>query len=269
MTKAEWKEKAQQNELFVIKEYSEQIQECIDKTIILSSKPILKDIKPRFDFTAYYLTPIDSVSALLFARKEELKAKIAILNFASWVNPGGLYLDGAIAQEEALCQESFLYSILSSDKCMNEFYNPHRAGCKNQGAYSDASIYSPDIVFFRKNEKVVADVITIAAPNLSYYLKHDPTDFELRQKLEKAMESRINTVLSVAKQNEVDILILGAFGCGVFHNNPTFVATTFLNQLEKDFNMNFKKIYFAIPNAESSNYKAFLKVCQEVSKKRI
>ena len=269
MTKAEWKEKAKQNELFVVKTYPEQIQKSIDNTIILNNKPVLKNIKSRFESTEYCLTPMDSVSALIFVRKEEPKAKIAVLNFASWVNPGGSYLKGAIAQEEALCQESFLYSVLSSNKCMNEFYNPHRAGYKNQGAYSDASIYSPNIIFFRKDEEIIADVITIAAPNLSYYLKCNPTDLELRQKLKEAMKSRINTVLSVARQNEVDILILGAFGCGVFHNDPTFVATTFLNQLEKDFNMNFKKIYFAIPNAESSNYKAFLKVCQEVSKKWI
>lgn len=63
---------------------------------------------------------------------------VAVLNFASARNPGGGYLNGAQAQEEALCRGSALYACL---RRVPEFYAAHRAD--PSPFYSDRVIYVP------------------------------------------------------------------------------------------------------------------------------
>ena len=60
----------------------------------------------------------------------------------------------------------------------------------------------------------------------------------------------------MAAINRVDTLILGAFGCGVFGQDPIEVATIFKEYLGK-YPFVFDKVIFAIPNKESTNYLAF------------
>ena len=45
---------------------------------------------------------------------DEEKESICALNFASYKNPGGKFMDGSSAQEECLCHESILYEVLSA-----------------------------------------------------------------------------------------------------------------------------------------------------------
>ena len=53
------------------------------------------------------LEPLDSVSAIL-RMADNCVRPMAVLNFSSYKNPGGGFLNGSKAQEECLCQESFL-----------------------------------------------------------------------------------------------------------------------------------------------------------------
>ena len=66
-----------------------------------------------------------------------------------------------------------------------------------------------------------------------------------------ALKQRIRFVLDVAEYNNVDTLILGAFGCGVFSQYPRDVATIFNEELKTH---NFNKICFAIPIGHNDNY---------------
>ena len=77
--------------------------------------------------------------------------KPCILNFASYKNPGGMFLAGSSAQEECLCHASNLYNIL--EKFNKDYYIPHRQkGATNRALYSNQAIYSPDVVFeYEKN----------------------------------------------------------------------------------------------------------------------
>lgn len=49
---------------------------------------------------------LDSVSAIFEEHADN--QKMAVLNFASYKNPGGMFIKGSKAQEECLCHESFL-----------------------------------------------------------------------------------------------------------------------------------------------------------------
>ena len=85
----------------------------------------------------------DTVTALLDVSKEN-PVKVAILNFASYKNPGGGYLKGSFAQEEALCSESTLYPVLA--KFEQTYYDWNREHL-NHALYTNRALYSPSIVF--------------------------------------------------------------------------------------------------------------------------
>ena len=66
--------------------------------------------------------------------------------------------------------------------------------------------------------------------------------------------------MKIAAENKVDTLILGAFGCGVFKQDPEQVALIFDEFLSTDFENVFETVIFAIPDRNSKNYKAFERV---------
>lgn len=86
-------------------------------------------------------------------------------------------------------------------------------------------------------------IITVPAPNAGVI--KDRTDSRI------TMEQRVKRLLYVFKAHKHDTLVLGAFGCGVFKNNPYDVAIVFREQLESnEYRNSFKRIVFAITNAE-------------------
>lgn len=189
----------------------------------------------------------DAVSAIV----DEHHGKTAVLNFASYKNPGGMFLKGSCAQEESLCHESFLYNVLR--RFEQAYYVPNN-NTKNRAMYTNKALYSPDIVFYHDNHAVPCDVITCAAPNFSAGAKYANVTPEFNS---RCLRSRIQFVLDVAACNHVDTLILGAFGCGVFGQNPKEVAIIMHNLLPE---YPFKTVVFAIPDKNHANYKAFAEV---------
>ncbi|GAB2921079.1 TIGR02452 family protein [Streptomyces heilongjiangensis] len=164
-------------------------------------------------------------SSLQAARRLTGPAPVAVLNFASARNPGGGYLNGAQAQEEALCRASALYV------CVREargFYDHHRA--HRDPFYTDRVIHSPAVPVFRDDRGDLLTVpyragfLTSAAPNASVVRRTAP---ERAAELPRALAARAERVLETAVANGYRRLVLGAWGCGVFGNDPAHVATAF------------------------------------------
>ncbi|MEU6477488.1 TIGR02452 family protein [Streptomyces sp. NPDC047017] len=162
-------------------------------------------------------------SSLAAARR--LTGPVAVLNFASARNPGGGYLNGAQAQEEALCRASALYTCLLEAK---GFYDHHRA--HRDPFYSDRVIHSPAVPVFRDDrgelldEPYTAGFLTAAAPNAGVVLRDAP---ERAAGLPGALAVRAGRVLETAAAHGYRRLVLGAWGCGVFRNDPAQVAGAF------------------------------------------
>lgn len=203
----------------------------------------------------------DGSDELVFNQRYKGK-KICILNFASSKNPGGGFLSGSIAQEEALCQSSNLYSILKEHE---EFYEENRADI-DKSLYKDGIIYTKDCLFFRKKyenvEPEFADVITCPAPNRGAALlkgvKEDVIDM--------TMSRRIEQILKVAIANNVKILALGAFGCGVFRNNPEKVANIMRTIIFiRGYCDYFEEIIFPMNEVSGEKYKIFSKAFNRLS----
>ena len=202
-----------------------------------------------------------------FQRAMELHAetpgkKIAVLNFASATNPGGGVKTGASAQEESLCRCSTLYPTLDQTRMWDCYYTVNRAA--SDSLYTDACIYSPGVVICKSDDTipqrlsesnfVSVDVITCAAPNLRSLPVVD------EQKIEQLHLRRARHILHIAAANGADILILGAFGCGAFCNDPYTVAHAFRKALV-DYVKCFDRVDFAVYCREwdKENYTAFVK----------
>lgn len=173
--------------------------------------------------------------------------KVAALNFASYKNAGGMFLEGSSAQEESLCHHSTLFNVLQGYDSISDYYKYNRKHL-NRGLYTDACLYSPDIIFDNGDK---CDIITCAAPNLGPVLKYNNASSD---EIFTSIYNRCKFILDVAILNNVDSIILGAFGCGVFKNDPAIVASAFRNILyHHDYRFYFKNVIFAIPAGENYN----------------
>lgn len=149
----------------------------------------------------------------------------AVLNFASARNPGGGYLNGAQAQEEALCRGSALYTCVREAP---DFYAAHRA--EPSPFYSDRVVLSPGVPVFRDDRGTLLDVpyeagfLTAAAPNAGVIARQRPAE---TGRVAAALATRAERVLEVAAAGGHRRLVLGAWGCGVFRNEPAEVAGAF------------------------------------------
>jgi uncharacterized protein (TIGR02452 family) len=187
---------------------------------------------------------------------------VACLNFASAKHPGGGFLSGAQAQEEALARSSALYPCLLRAP---DYYEKNRAN--RSAIYLDLLIFSPLVPFFRDDSgalletPLMASVISAPAPNAGALAEREPGNMVL---LESALRRRADLVLQTAQSHAVDKLILGAWGCGVFRNDPRMVARVFsdLLYLPGAFDGAFAELVFAVYDrtAGEATYKAFAEI---------
>lgn len=211
----------------------------------ISSKEIQKTVK--------IITKHSSMDA---ARSYAGRGRTAVLNFASSTHPGGLVIKGASAQEECLCRVSTLYKCLTDKVPWAAFYNPHRA--QNNSLSNDDLIYTPDVTIFKTDDYELlpqpawcnVDVITCAAPNLRKKQISDDELYHIHYK-------RAIKILAAAFINGTKNIVLGAFGCGVFRNNPWVVAQAWKKATD-EFTEKFSFIEFAIYcGNDDTNYRVF------------
>ncbi|GGX30485.1 TIGR02452 family protein [Streptomyces chryseus] len=171
---------------------------------------------------------------------------VAVLNFASARNPGGGYLNGAQAQEEALCRASALYATLLRAP---GFYAHHRAD--RSPFYTDRVIHSPGVPVFRDDRGALlatpytVGFLTSPAPNAGVIRGREP---EREHRIPAALASRAERVLETAAARGYRRLVLGAWGCGVFMNDPVAVAGAFHAHLTGAgrFSRHFDEVVFGV-----------------------
>jgi uncharacterized protein (TIGR02452 family) len=183
-------------------------------------------------------------------------ADVLALNFASARNAGGGFLRGAKAQEEDLARCSALYPSLLTQP---DYYTANRA--ETTLLYTDHLIYSPGVPFFRDEQLGLLErsfpvsLITAPAPNAGEALRKDPS---LRSRIHEVLHARALKVLQVAAHRGHRTLVLGAWGCGVFRNDPVEVAEAFAAALSA-LPGAFERVVFAVyeRGGEGPNLRAF------------
>ena len=269
---------------------------CKNNTIVqtniknsISNQQIIleKDTVPDGSKIKRFETP----AKIIISRKRSLEAaqaydssnKICVMNFASATNPGGGVEKGSRAQEECLCRCSTLFPCLKDKTAWETYYKPHRI--MNNPVHNDDIIYTPKITVIKtdtsypklmsENKWYTVDIISCAAPNL----RENPTNtfndcdgdkqiFLSNEEQKNLHSKRDKRIFDVAVQNKVDVLILGAFGCGAFRNNPKVVSKVMIS-LAKEYQYAFKVIEFAIyckPHEDSRNYLEFIHESEKINK---
>jgi uncharacterized protein (TIGR02452 family) len=210
-----------------------------------SYRPVSADLPSRVEVTGE--------STLAAARRlvELAPDPVACLNFASARRPGGGYRSGAQAQEESLARSSALVACLERTEDYYRFHNIQR-----DARYSDRVIYSPAVPVFRNDDGTLLEqpyhvaFLTAAAPNVSAI-----NDQQHLAEVPAILRQRATAVLSVAHRHAHRRLVLGAWGCGVFGNDPSTVANVFAELLGRGgpFGGQFSHVVFAVLDHDPSS----------------
>ena len=250
-----------------------------NQKLILQNQRINSNNQKRYEKPANIIV---SKKRTLQAASAYKNTKTAVHNFASATNPGGGVKRGSNAQEECLCRCSGLYVCLSTQTMWDGFYSPHRQA--HNPIYNDDIIYTPDVLAFKSDtvkpelmdeaDWYNVDVITCAAPNLrekpsNAFNTGDGKDaIKITDKELLAIhEKRLRRILDVALNHGVETIVLGAFGCGAFMNNPNVVAQASKNVLN-EYLYAFKNIEFAVycSPKDDINYRIFDRVFRPYTK---
>ena len=179
----------------------------------------------------------------------------AVLNFANAYYPGGGYQKGASAQEENIMRRTNLHFELKGSQIdMNtrqykpDFTKTLEANHADKLIHMHWDENTPDIVFRGSEENnyqtleaseffPFAELRGAALDVKSVSLSDDEIRAECRR--------RIKAQFATLTHNKIRHVVLGAFGCGAFGNDPYMVATVYVEEI-KLVRTSFDVIVFAI-----------------------
>ncbi len=208
------------------------------------------DHPPEGRPTAFEVVNETTLSGIARVLSED-QGPVAALNFASAKNPGGGFLNGSHAQEESLARSSALHA---SQMRAWDFYEQHRTSPSL--LYSDAMILSPGCPIIRDDHDLLleepqsAAFITSAAPNAGAAANSRPAELPWIPDL---FRRRSEYVLALAASQGYRQLVLGAWGCGVFRNDPVVVARSFAAHLRHgNWSDRFDRVIFSVLDTSPS-----------------
>ena len=239
---------AQQHATRMEQLFANEIRQSVDNTKRYNQRSTFVQRQPANDHMNVGAAKVGTVDGCMYFADSDDGSKTAFLDFASFKNPGGGFLNGSSAQEEAVCAASDLFNILIRHQDWydeNRRYNPRDS--RIQPLYANRGLYVPDVVIrtYEEDEWFTADAIVVAAPNWKEARRRG-CDADMN---DVVLEHRIKFVCEIAEQNEVDNLVLGAFGCGVFQQSPSRVAYLFSKYI---YDKGFSNVVFAVVGKEQN-----------------
>ncbi|MFG6384705.1 MAG: TIGR02452 family protein [Lachnospiraceae bacterium] len=238
------------------------MEQSVERSVLITPEEGEKILEKYHIYTSCSKpeTRVENISTVKAIRMlmEEGKTDIGVLNFASAKNPGGGFLNGAKAQEESLTVSSTLYPTLTAHE---EYYRENRA--HKSMMYLDYAIYSPEVVFFRDERfrlaetPVKASVLTLPAVNMGQVLLKGENVLEAK----RMMRRRMKLALGIFAEQKAKHLVLGAYGCGVFRNDPKDVAIWWRELMEEGMGQYFDSVFYAV--LDHSKEECCIKAFQE------
>jgi uncharacterized protein (TIGR02452 family) len=231
-----------------------------DKVVVLDFQKmkegtVIYNVAPRVENTdsdramEYSVINADSVEAGLSLLGEGYK--VAVVNFANENTPGGGFINGARAQEEAICRSTGLYASIAPSENEGLFPSGTRYKIPVCGC-----IYSPDVPVLRATEaedfawREDAPTLNFIS-SAAYHPRNRPVEEGLYK---EGMRMKIKAQIQTAIDQKCSALVAGAFGCGAFGNDPIFVAGLYKEELAKRPGA-FEKVVFAVFVAKDGDQK--------------
>ncbi|AYV86427.1 MAG: lysosomal Pro-X carboxypeptidase [Sylvanvirus sp.] len=213
----------------------------------------IPDLKPSYNLLVESLTTDEAIRKYANKNTSHDYSNVCALNFANAIRCGGSYLDGLPgSQEEELmrCIPS-LYTTLNRVKYPfdNEKELLWTPPVQVQKIKTTLNTYNLE------EKGPWTWIITAAAPDL----RIPDISFNQTQHIKLLTAILVLPQLSPWSQ-DIDTLILGAFGNGVFLNDPVITSTMFSRLLPMCVGTHIKRIVFAIPGGmENENFKTYQK----------
>jgi uncharacterized protein (TIGR02452 family) len=207
--------------------------------VCLNPCPVYPDSVAAGGHTEVGVLTLDTFEAAYLYKSLYADERVAVLNFANAIRPGGGVLGGCAAQEEELCRRSNLYLALHSVAATYPL--EHTKTSRFQGLYTEDVSVLREVSYSFLPAPFQTDVITLAAIDLNGDLA-----FGQSEAFSKITAARIEAGFQVAAEHGVKTLVLGAFGCGVFRNPPEIIARLYMQILTTKFPRTFSRVIFAI-----------------------
>ena len=182
--------------------------------------------------------------------------KTAVLNMANRQNPGGGVFSGSGAQEESIFLRTNYFTSLYPYASYAGEYGLPRAKEQYPMDRNFGGIWSGGVIVFRGREldgyPLLSDpwktnFIAVAALNSPAVIKDENGELRLREDMVQPALNKIRTIFNIAADQDVRNLVLGAMGCGAFHNPPRHIAELFRQVLdEPEYKGRFERVVFAI-----------------------
>lgn len=183
----------------------------------------------------------------------------AVLNMANAVTPGGGYKGGSPAQEENMFRRTDAHFALTADMLQGESqYTPAMTDLINA---KDARVYldtSRPRVCVRRGENEHYRWMAVNEVFPFYELRSAAQDLRAERFDHADLAKRVEAQFATLVDKKVRHVVLSAFGCGAFRNDPKTVAACYAECIAR-YKDHFDHIVFAIyyPGYGKDNYPAF------------
>ncbi len=125
------------------------------------------------------------------------------------------------------------------------------------GFYTNYAIYSPAVPVFKDDEGELLDEPYLCAFVTSPAVNVGAIRDNERRLVRDEMRERVNKVLALMAGHGHDAAVLGAWGCGVFKNDPEMIAELFASALRGKFAGAFAKVVFAVLSSDGETIRPF------------
>ena len=213
-------------------------------TMYSTNEPTLSSI----NYTPKYKTNIQVINGLVLDVTKKIydtgETNIMVLNLASRYCPGGGVAKGAIAQEEDLFRKTNYFKSLP-----NKFYP-----LPTENVIFTDKVYVIKNAEFKDLDKPFPVSMLAAAALKNPELingRYNQADYNI-------MRQTIENIFKVAYIQNKDTLVLGALGCGAYHN-PSKIVISIFNEYLRKYDGYFKNIVFSVYSRRDDNFDLFNK----------